>query len=166
MRENDDGTYELMGRAYEPNELPSDQEIWENEHGDHRPGDCEECDAWAEAQENKMYTFEEYQEAARKTAVFGHDKAREYTALGLGNEAGEVQGVVKKWLRGDYDKFSTLADGVVAGDVAKELGDVLWYAAAVADAWGLSLETIAGDNIDKLALRQANGTIQGSGDDR
>ena len=51
-------------------------------------------------------------------------------------------------------------------DMSKELGDVLWYVATMADHFGLSLKDIAQQNVDKLQDRKARGKIQGSGDNR
>ncbi len=51
-------------------------------------------------------------------------------------------------------------------DIAAELGDVLWYAAVLADFLGLSLGDIAQRNIDKLADRQRRSVLGGAGDNR
>lgn len=48
----------------------------------------------------------------------------------------------------------------------KELGDVLWQLAAVADDFGLSLGDIGRDNLDKLSDRASRGVLDGSGDNR
>lgn len=48
--------------------------------------------------------------------------------------------------------------------VKKELGDVLWQVAAVADDFGLSLSDVAEHNIAKLADRDKRGVIDGAGD--
>lgn len=94
--------------------------------------------------------FEEYQSAARKTALYPRRLENlEYPTLGLAGEAGEVANIVKKIQR-DYG-------GVINEDIrAKlqdELGDVLWYISACADELDLTLTEIAEYNVDKLAKR-------------
>jgi len=106
--------------------------------------------------------FKEYQEEAVKTAIYGQGQNIIYPALGLGNEAGEVLGKIKKVLRDGEAKFTT--DKCVA--IGDEIGDVLWYMAALARDLGLSLEDIANNNIAKLRDRQARNVIHGSGDNR
>ena len=102
-------------------------------------------------------TFSEYQEAARSTAIYPRDRAIVYPALGLTGEAGEVAEKVKKWIRdGSLDKEA----------IAKELGDVLWYIAALSGDLDIDMDEIAQRNIQKLQDRAARGKIQGSGDNR
>ncbi len=66
-------------------------------------------------------------------------------AAGLAEEAGEVLGMVRKHL---YRKRP-----LDEAALFEELGDALWCIAAVATAKGLSLESIATANIEKLRLR-------------
>jgi NTP pyrophosphatase (non-canonical NTP hydrolase) len=99
--------------------------------------------------------FNEYQKEAVKTAIYTDPII--YPALGLGNEAGEVQGKVKKWLRDDtFNKE----------DIAAEIGDVLWYIAALCRDLEIDMADVALNNLAKLKSRQERGTIQGSGDTR
>ena len=86
-----------------------------------------------------------------------------YLSLGIASEAGEVAGKMKKWIR-DGDSKMTREEWVQA--MSSEIGDVLWYAARLADELGLSLSQIAEDNMDKLLDRKARGVIGGSGDNR
>jgi len=107
-------------------------------------------------------TFTEYQEEAVKTAVYGAGNNIIYPALGIGNEAGEVQGKVKKVLRdknGVFDDDSKIA-------ILDEMGDVLWYIAALCRDLGLNMDLAAQRNIIKLRDRQKRNVIQGSGDNR
>lgn len=102
----------------------------------------------------------EYTEAAKKFAVFPSEYSLIYPLVGLANESGEALGKLKKLLRGDAGGPS------FREAMADELGDVLWYLAASASAIGFTLEEVAERNLDKLARRQANGTIKGNGDKR
>lgn len=107
-------------------------------------------------------TFDEYQEEAVATAIYGDGDAIIYPALGLVNEAGEVAGKVKKVLRDNDGIFNDEQNT----KIADEIGDVLWYMAALARDLGWSLDAIATRNILKLKDRKARGVIQGSGDTR
>lgn len=105
----------------------------------------------------------EYQMKALETAMYPtlDNLGIYYTALGLCSEAGEVAGKIKKALRDSGGNYSLIKD-----DIKKELGDVLWYCATLADEFGISLDEVAEYNIEKLASRKERGVIQGSGDDR
>lgn len=107
-------------------------------------------------------TFKNYQDKAVETAIYGTGSTIIYPALGLANEAGEVLGKIKKVLR-DKDGVFTPETNQAIGD---EIGDVLWYMAALARDLNLSLEDIADRNIAKLLDRRARNVIQGSGDNR
>lgn len=85
-----------------------------------------------------------------------------YVTLGLGSEVGELQGVLKKVLR---DQGGWIGPEAMAS-LKAELGDVLWYVAAVASRLGLSLDVVAEANLAKLADRQRRGVVGGSGDKR
>jgi NTP pyrophosphatase (non-canonical NTP hydrolase) len=102
----------------------------------------------------------QYQEAARNTAVYPADMGLIYTTLGLVGESGEVAEKVKKMIRGG----KTLAE--CRSDLVKELGDVLWYAANVAHELNITLEEVALRNIKKLQSRKDRDKLHGDGDDR
>lgn len=107
--------------------------------------------------------FNEYQKRARGTAIYpdiGNNLW--YPALGLAGEAGEVAEKVKKHYR---DKGGML-DLTTQLEIRRELGDVLWYVANIAAEIGIDLESVAVDNLFKLADRADRDMIQGSGDDR
>ena len=102
--------------------------------------------------------FNEYQDESRKTWIFDHKNDFMRSVLGLVGESGEIAEKVKKWLRGDGK--------LEKEDVAKELGDVMYYVARIADYYQLSLEDIAKLNIEKLKSRKERNKIKGSGDER
>lgn len=106
-------------------------------------------------------TLNEYQEAALKSAIYPKivPDIPIYPALKLAGESGEVAEKVGKAIR----------DGIPLNfqfELAKELGDVLWYISALANDIGFSLESIAKFNLEKLESRVARGKLQGSGDNR
>ena len=104
--------------------------------------------------------FKDYQKQAVKTAIYSPAVDTVYPALGLASEAGEVAGKVKKYMR-DGGSYIMLRDQLL-----DELGDVLWYVAAIARDLDIELEEIAEHNIKKLKDRQSRGVISGSGDYR
>lgn len=114
-----------------------------------------------------MIDFVDYEIATRYTAKYpevgtGSFNAVAYCALGLGNEAGEVLGKVKKAWRDADGRF----DQERIAQISAELGDVLWYLARLADELGLNFDEVAKDNLAKLADRSARGVIGGDGDNR
>ncbi len=92
-----------------------------------------------------------------KVFTKGRERLVENT-LGLVGEAGEVSEKVKKLFR-DKNKFSD-------EEVLKELGDVLFYATALANIFGGNLKTIMEMNMKKLDDREQRGVLRGSGDNR
>lgn len=112
------------------------------------------------------YTFDRYQEQTRSTAIYpgaltGSLEELTYLGLGLG-EAGEIQGKLKKVLR---DQGGVLS-GEARFELIKELGDLQWYVARLADALGAPLGKVAEKNISKLLSRQDRGVLGGNGDNR
>ena len=101
--------------------------------------------------------MEEYQKIAAETAIYGSSHAVIYPALGLAAEAGEGANKVKKILRdGDFDRKA----------IADEIGDCLWYIAALCRDLNISMNDVAKTNLFKLQDRQKRGVISGSGDNR
>ena len=105
----------------------------------------------------------EYQRGALRTAA-PRDKKNEllHLVLGLAGESGEVAEKFKKWVR-DLDSDESRID---RDAIAKELGDVLWYVAVLADYLDLALDDIATANLAKLASRQQRNVLGGNGDER
>lgn len=104
-----------------------------------------------------------YQQKARETAIYpnmGNEFA--YPALGLVGEAGEIANKLKKVIR---DNGGVLTQPVKES-VGGEIGDCLWYIAQLATEMGYDLNTLAQQNVDKLASRKERGVITGSGDNR
>lgn len=141
-------------------------------------------------------TFAEYETAAMETVQYPlAGKNMLYPATKLAGEAGEVADKIGKHWRNEtarlleatkhsfhhrndtklkMEQIATLTAMSAATlspekkkELAKELGDCLWYIAVMAKLeLGMSLEEIANMNIEKLALRNRKGTILGEGDNR
>ncbi len=96
-------------------------------------------------------TLNEYQAAALKPARkdLSHEMSLATRTLGLTGEAGEVADHVKKALGHGHP--------LDRAKLAKELGDTLWYIAALAEELGLCLDDIATGNIRKLEARYPDG---------
>lgn len=111
--------------------------------------------------------FSEYQKKSRKTALYPNvGDNLPYLALGIANEAGEVAGKVKKFIRDHNFKSIRELSEEQKQDLAKEVGDVLWYCAQIATEIDTDLGKVAELNIEKLYSRLERGTIGGSGDNR
>lgn len=112
-------------------------------------------------------TLQQYEDAARATAVFPPANGVAYCSLKLCGEAGEhAEKVGKLMFRGDFDEKSEAEKELAKELLLYELGDVLWYVANLATLYGSSLERVAVLNIEKLADRQRRGVLKGSGDQR
>jgi NTP pyrophosphatase (non-canonical NTP hydrolase) len=105
----------------------------------------------------------EYQKRAMRTAIFPKQDGYIYTALGLVGESGEIANKVKKFVRDGYT-VEELPDKI--NDLRAELGDVLWYVAAMAEVLETNLQTIAEANLEKLQSRKERGKLSGDGDNR
>lgn len=111
--------------------------------------------------------FDDYQEKSAKYDQF--EPTQSFLepglfekVLGLAGEAGEVTDKVKKIVR---DKQGLLTD-FDKKEIAKELGDTLWYLAGIARYLEIPLSEVASGNIEKLESRYQRGKLGGSGDNR
>jgi len=104
----------------------------------------------------------EYQLLANETATYKKSLKIIYPTLGLNGEAGEVAEKVKKVFRDQGGEFTEQN----RADLVLELGDALWYIAAVCKDIGVSLEDVAYSNINKIRSRVLRGVLGGSGDNR
>ena len=110
--------------------------------------------------------FNDYQEQAVSFAFYPKSTEWDlpfYPALGLAGEAGEVVEKIKKLMRDTDAKILTDEQKF---EIAKELGDVLWYVANLAADLEFGLEEIAEMNVLKLRGRQERDVLKGSGDNR
>lgn len=111
--------------------------------------------------------FNQYQEAALKMAVYPNKgKNLLYPALGLAGETGEVVDKIKKYWRDSNCTEGSQLNWYQQDELTKEIGDSLWYLAALAYELGTTLEAIAAQNIDKLQDRVKRGVVHGEGDNR
>ena len=120
----------------------------------------QEANQWI--MEKHAMDFNKYQETAVETAIYPSTHRILYPALGMAGEAGEVANKVKKIIRDGPENMPDDWKDQIAG----EIGDVLWYCAALSNDIGIPLALIAAQNRDKLLARKQKGTIQGSGDTR
>lgn len=97
-----------------------------------------------------MMTFDKYQKETTETIQSYNSKDQEnyfLGYLGLAGEAGSVLTTVKKFIR-DGEGFGSFKE-----NLKEELGDVLWYIAAIATHNKISLSDIAEANILKTRDR-------------
>lgn len=111
--------------------------------------------------------FQQYQEKTREFATYpelGNNII--YPAMGLAGEAGEALDKVKKFWRNHNITAGYQLDPEQRVALAKEIGDVLWYAANLASELDYDLAVIAQMNLEKLADRRERGVIKSEGDNR
>lgn len=111
----------------------------------------------------------EYQKRAEKYNLCAYEPEKGVISqgfneaiMGLAGESGELIDKFKKIVR---DKHGFIEEDDRT-ELEKELGDVLWYVAAVARYLGLELDHVASVNLDKLESRRQRGKLSGSGDNR
>lgn len=109
-------------------------------------------------------TLDDYQKQALTTVIASDSEFRDllHWVLGINGEAGEIAEKLKKIIR-DKDGKVSEADRT---ELVAEIGDVLWYLAVLAHHLGVSFDTVAKSNLNKLSSRKARGVLGGSGDNR
>lgn len=110
-----------------------------------------------------MQTFNQYQDFVKSMRKYPESHRVLYPTLGLTGEAGEIAEKVKKWIRDE--RGETISEDRRAA-LLKELGDPLWYIAALAYDLGYTLQEVVDANHEKLTGRRERGTLSGDGDDR
>ena len=111
--------------------------------------------------------FTDYQVQTRLTdegtgEKHGISPAWLYYVLGIGGEAGELLEKIKKHFRDDYGQMTDKK----LDEIKKEMGDVLWYCARLADVLGIDFSEVAEENMRKLLDRKKRNKIHGEGDER
>ncbi|MDR6175477.1 NTP pyrophosphatase (non-canonical NTP hydrolase) [Nocardioides zeae] len=93
--------------------------------------------------------FSDYQRSIRDTDQRPGQNLEDITVhlLGLAGEAGSVAGAYKKYIR------DGAADTTFKLRMREEIGDVLWYLAAITDHLELNLDEVAATNLEKTRGR-------------
>lgn len=99
------------------------------------------------------YTYPKYKGTLMENTIW---------AMGLAGEAGEFLEKWKKIIAYKHGKLGKEDKELLK----KELGDVVWYIAVMADSLGMTLEDVMQLNVKKLADRKTRGVIMGQGDNR
>jgi hypothetical protein len=117
----------------------------------------------------------EYQEFVKTTDLSNGNPI--FYIFGMLEETGELAGICKRSLRGDYGNVvqklanagawdQVFKDDKVLSDVVKEKGDDHWYGSNFLSSIGVTWATVENINMAKLKRRQETNTIIGSGDTR
>ena len=109
-----------------------------------------------------MINFKTYQDGAKSTAVYPESAKLIYPALGLCGESGEVAEKIKKIIRDGNGEVTPEK----RTEILKEIGDVLWYIAALCTDLDADMGDVAQANLSKLQSRKERGVIHGNGDNR
>ena len=116
----------------------------------------------------------DYQKKAMTTCMAESENFA-YMMLNLTGELGEFASKVAKLIRKGQMRVTDNQlliqrklqdDSSINGELKKEAGDILWQLSGLCNVMGWSLESVAQQNLDKLADRQRRNVIDGSGDNR
>lgn len=110
-------------------------------------------------------TFDEYQKKAITTALDSYDDPIMQNSVWVMGVAGEAGELVEKWKKAVAYRKGEFSEAEFE-DFKKELADVIWYIAVLAERLGLSLDELMEQNVAKLASRKQRGVIKGAGDNR
>jgi NTP pyrophosphatase (non-canonical NTP hydrolase) len=93
--------------------------------------------------------FDEYQTAAKRTDTLPlkDDEKFYFLLLGLSDEVGQIDSLVKKFMRHD------IAVHAKRNDIISRLGDALWYVAMIADHLDTRFSDVAEQNVKFLERR-------------
>lgn len=93
-------------------------------------------------------TINEYQRLAMRTCNLEGIAKERHALHGMVGEIGEIHSIYQKAYQGHEFNYDELK---------KEMGDLLWFVAELADYQGWELEEIMRLNIEKLKKRYPNG---------
>lgn len=103
-----------------------------------------------------MNIVDDYQRLAARTLIDAPDFdipdgeiMLVWNAIGLAGEAGEVNDIIKKGVFHQH--------GINRDELIKELGDCLWYIAALCTKLDVNMAEVMERNIDKLKARYPDG---------
>jgi hypothetical protein len=99
-------------------------------------------------EDDPRHNFDAYQRKAAETDLEGNDGDSLVPLLGLAGEVGALAAEYKKKQRLDGLSYTGFDEVVVT-----ELGDILWYLAALARRTGVSMSDIAAHNLNKTRAR-------------
>lgn len=99
-------------------------------------------------------SYEDYTTFVISTALVTEDSQKDKLVFltGLFGESGEVAEKIKKNITHNHPRFTN-------EDIAKELGDVVWYTVMLAVMHGYTLDEIINLNIEKLQARMEQKTL-------
>ena len=103
--------------------------------------------------------FNEFQDLAMSTRLESANLL--YALVGLVGEVGEVYSLLAKGIRDGVEDEEAFRD-----KVKKELGDVLWFVAAICEDMDYTMDECAEAVVKKLKDRKERGVLGGSGDNR
>ena len=103
--------------------------------------------------------FNEFQDLAMSTRLESANLL--YALMGLVGEVGEVYSLFAKGIRDGVEDEEAFRD-----KVKKELGDVLWFVAAICEDMDYTMDECAEAVVKKLKDRKERGVLGGSGDER